>query len=113
MMQWQGSSSLHSKLLLQSAMRLSRSCGCPADDRLLPDSNQASLAVQGCMSEAWTYLSLLPGEASPSTAELRDRVFRSYRAELSAQPPPFPFVAEDVQAAPQGESFPWSCAAGH
>ena len=96
-------------------MRLNRSCGRPADDRLLPDSlgNQASLAVQGCMSEAWTYLSLLPGEASSSTAELRDRVFRSYRAELSAQPPPFPFVAEDVQAAPQGESFPWSRAAGH
>ena len=55
------------------------------------------------MAAAWTYLSLLPGEASASTAELRDRVFRSYRAELaSAQPPPFPFVAEDVQPAPQG-----------
>ena len=55
------------------------------------------------MSEAWTYLSLLPGEASSATAELRDRVFRSYRAELSAQqPPPFPFEGEDVQPAPQG-----------
>ena len=54
------------------------------------------------MSEAWTYLSLLPGEASSATAELRDRVFRSYRAELAAQPPPFPFVAEDVQAGPKG-----------
>jgi hypothetical protein len=58
--------------------------------------------VQGQLATALKYLCMLPGEDTPPTAVLRDRIYRSGLVPAaSLQPPPFPFVAEEV-ASPGG-----------
>lgn len=53
------------------------------------------------MGAALQYLSLVPGDAAPDTAILRDRIHRSGAPDVYAAPEPmFPFIAEDVPVDP-------------
>ena len=60
------------------------------------------LAAGGAADVAMHYLSLLPGEDTPETAVLRDRIYRSGLAAASTAAPPFPFVAHEIQAGLRG-----------
>lgn len=78
----------------------------------LVTSYASILAAQGKMDMALEYLDMVPGEASSVVAILKDRVYRSGASSLAAQPPPFPFIREEVHASaapaapvqPQGQS---------
>ena len=50
------------------------------------------------------YLNMVPSEAGDPVAVLRDRIFRASAGAGAdgGAPPPFPFPAEDVGAAPSG-----------
>ena len=53
------------------------------------------------MSVALDYLEHLPGDAAPTVAILRDRIYRSGVAlPPGTQPAPFPFMPEAVRPAP-------------
>lgn len=67
----------------------------------LVTSYASLLAAQGRMSTALEYLDLVPGEASSTVAILRDRIYRSGTSGLPGHvnPPPFPFVMEEVHPA--------------
>ncbi|KAK3253493.1 hypothetical protein CYMTET_37261 [Cymbomonas tetramitiformis] len=61
------------------------------------------LVTEGQLSTAMKYLCMLPGEDTPTTAALRDRIYRGgLEADGSFQPPPFPFLAHEVE----GEAVP-------
>jgi hypothetical protein len=59
-------------------------------------------SLQGRLQTALAYLDMAPGEGALDTAVLRDRIYRAGGPELAATAPapPFPFVAEEVAAAP-------------
>ncbi len=53
------------------------------------------------MGAAQQYLSLVPGDAAPDVAELKDRIHRSGAPDVNVGPEPmFPFIAEDVAVDP-------------
>ena len=57
--------------------------------------------LQGRMGAAQQYLSLVPGDAAPDVAELKDRIHRSGAPGVNVGPEPmFPFIAEDVAVDP-------------
>lgn len=50
----------------------------------IPCCKQLGAAAQGRLAAALEYLDLVPGEATSSTAELRDRICRSGAHDLPA-----------------------------
>lgn len=99
------SQSLMEKAVIMGIASGQRSAAPALSD--LVDQYVGILAAQGRAAIAWEYLEMLPGEVSTATAVLKDRLYRSGAPDLpaTAHAPHFPFEAEEVSSAHQGNGY--------